>query len=229
MPSVQLKRNRLPVKVQPDVCSRRRSKKVPDRCPRRYDGRSSAVSCGCCPPLDSGGRSAIILIKFAPCLLTGVIAAAPFGRRPRVAAGWLDSGVCASRRRARLRYWSTPAMCWKIPPRGSPYKFVSLRRREGRRRDCLSELSLPCAGSGDPRRDAVCRQQYTGPPLHPQAAPKSSGGAGAVGPGPAAEAHPAPDPAGAAGPMPVSPRPALDTAAAPCAMLRPINGESPVF
>ena len=92
--------------------------------------RSSAVSCGCRPPLDSGGRSAIILIKFAPCLLTGVIAAAPFGRRPRVAAGWLDSGVCASRRRARLRYWSTPAMCWKIPPRGSPYKFVSLHRHE---------------------------------------------------------------------------------------------------
>ena len=32
VPSVQLKRNRLPVKVQPDVCSRRRSKR---RCPRR--------------------------------------------------------------------------------------------------------------------------------------------------------------------------------------------------
>ena len=28
--------------------------------------RSSAVSCGCRPPLDSGGRSAIILIKLAP-------------------------------------------------------------------------------------------------------------------------------------------------------------------
>ena len=85
--SVQLKRNRLPVKVQPDAVLQAEIEKAVSQTVKvqlltgSTTARSSAVSCGCRPPLDSGGRSAIILIKFAPCLLTGGIAAAPFGRR----------------------------------------------------------------------------------------------------------------------------------------------------
>ena len=83
MLSVQLKRNRLPVKVQPDAVLQAEIEKAVSQTVKvqlltgSTAARSSAVSCGCRPPLDSGGRSAIILIKFAPCLLTGVIAAAP--------------------------------------------------------------------------------------------------------------------------------------------------------
>lgn len=144
-------------------------------------------------------------IKSAPCLLTGAIAAVPFGHQPRVAAGRLISGVyarCAGESACGI---STHWGC-AIRYRGAvPHtQFVSLRRLEkggGRALDRLSGALLPCAGFGHPLRDAVRRQRHAGPALPPQADPQVlRWGAGAFRPGPAAEAHPAADPPGAAGP-----------------------------